>query len=69
MLGGPYHPAFLYELLWDLGVAVLVWLLDRRYRFGKGRAFALYVMAYRVGRFWIELLRTDAAQRTSSACG
>ena len=56
---GTFHPAFLYELLWDLGVALLVWLLDRRYRFGKGRAFALYVMAYTVGRFWIELLRID----------
>jgi prolipoprotein diacylglyceryl transferase len=58
---GVYHPAFLYELLWDIGVAVLVWQLDKRYRFGKGRAFALYVMAYCVGRFWIELLRTDPA--------
>jgi prolipoprotein diacylglyceryl transferase len=58
---GTYHPAFLYELLWDVGVAVLVWQLDKRYRFGKGKAFALYVMAYCVGRFWIELLRTDEA--------
>lgn len=58
---GTYHPAFLYELLWDLGVALLVWQLDKRYRFGKGRAFAIYVMAYCVGRFWIELLRTDPA--------
>jgi prolipoprotein diacylglyceryl transferase len=58
---GTYHPTFLYELLWDLGVAVLVLVLDRRYRFGKGRAFALYVMAYTVGRFWIEALRIDEA--------
>lgn len=58
---GVYHPAFLYESLWDVGVAVFVWLLDRRYRFGKGRAFALYVMAYCVGRFWIEWMRTDPA--------
>ena len=58
---GVYHPAFLYELIWDVGVAVLVWQLDKRYRFGKGKAFALYVMAYCVGRFWIELLRTDEA--------
>ena len=58
---GLYHPTFLYELLWDVGVAVLVWQLDKRYRFGKGRAFALYVMAYTVGRFWIEALRIDDA--------
>ena len=60
--GGPFHPTFLYELVWDLGVAVLVWLVDRRVRLGRGRAFALYVMAYTVGRFWIENLRTDDAQ-------
>jgi hypothetical protein len=40
---------------------VLVWLLDRRFKFGRGRAFALYVMAYTVGRLWIEMLRTDPA--------
>jgi prolipoprotein diacylglyceryl transferase len=58
---GTFQPTFLYELLWDLGVAVLVWQLDRRYKFGRGRAFALYVMAYTVGRFWVEYLRVDDA--------
>jgi prolipoprotein diacylglyceryl transferase len=56
-----YQPTFLYELIWDLGVALLVWLLDRKYKFGRGRAFALYVMAYTAGRFWIEMLRIDEA--------
>jgi prolipoprotein diacylglyceryl transferase len=58
---GLFHPTFLYESLWDIGVAILVWQLDRRYRFGRGRAFALYVMAYTVGRFWIEAMRDDVA--------
>lgn len=58
---GTFHPTFLYESLWDVGVALAVWLLDRRHQFGKGRAFALYVMLYSVGRFWVELLRTDEA--------
>jgi len=58
---GLYHPTFLYESLWCLGVAALVWYLDRRYRYGRGRAFAVYVMAYTVGRFWIEALRIDEA--------
>lgn len=36
-----YHPAFLYESLWNLGVAaVLIWA-ERRYRLGHGRLFAL----------------------------
>jgi prolipoprotein diacylglyceryl transferase len=59
--GGPFHPTFLYELVWNLGVAALVWLVDRRWKLGKGRALALYVMAYCVGRFWIEALRIDPA--------
>ncbi|MFC7273212.1 prolipoprotein diacylglyceryl transferase [Paractinoplanes rhizophilus] len=58
---GLYQPTFLYEALWDIGVAVLVWLLDRKYKFGRGRAFALYVAAYTAGRFWIEMLRIDEA--------
>ncbi len=55
------HPTFLYELLWNLGVAALVVWADRRFRLGHGRAFALYVAGYTAGRFWIELLRTDSA--------
>jgi prolipoprotein diacylglyceryl transferase len=56
-----YHPTFAYELLWDLGVAGLVIWADRRFRLGHGRAFALYVAAYTVGRAWIEALRIDPA--------
>ncbi|GAA1758946.1 prolipoprotein diacylglyceryl transferase [Luedemannella helvata] len=59
--GGPFHPTFLYEAGWNLGVALLVWLVDRRWKLGRGRAFALYVMGYTAGRFWIEALRTDTA--------
>lgn len=56
-----YHPTFLYELLWNLGVALLVVLADRRYRLGGGRVFALYLATYAVGRIWIEALRIDDA--------
>jgi prolipoprotein diacylglyceryl transferase len=62
LLEGTYHPTFLYELLWNLGVAGLVYWLDKKYKFGKGRAFALYVMAYTAGRTWIEMMRTDEAE-------
>lgn len=55
------QPTFLYELVWDLLVAVLVVVVDRRLRLGHGRAIALYVMGYSFGRFWIELLRSDPA--------
>ncbi|MFE0530100.1 prolipoprotein diacylglyceryl transferase [Micromonospora parva] len=60
---GLYQPTFLYEALWNLGVVALVLILDRRLKLGRGRAFALYVMGYTAGRFWIELMRTDEANR------
>lgn len=56
-----FHPTFLYESLWSFGVAVLVIWADRRFRLGHGRAFALYVAAYTLGRGWIEGLRIDEA--------
>ncbi|SDT62984.1 prolipoprotein diacylglyceryl transferase [Actinoplanes derwentensis] len=56
-----YHPTFAYEAIWNLGVALLVWLLDRKFKFGRGRAFALYVIGYTAGRVWIEMLRVDEA--------
>ncbi|MFE1440657.1 prolipoprotein diacylglyceryl transferase [Streptomyces sp. NPDC058739] len=58
---GYYHPTFLYESLWCVGVALLVIWADRRFKLGHGRAFALYVAAYCAGRFWIEYMRVDEA--------
>jgi prolipoprotein diacylglyceryl transferase len=54
-----FHPTFLYEMLWCLGAAALLVWLDRRFRLGHGKVFALYVMLYCAGRFWIEALRVD----------
>ncbi|MEV6773043.1 prolipoprotein diacylglyceryl transferase [Nocardia sp. NPDC051030] len=55
------QPTFLYELVWNLlGVGVLLYL-DRKYRIGHGRLFALYVAIYCFGRFFVELLRDDEA--------
>jgi prolipoprotein diacylglyceryl transferase len=56
-----FHPTYLYEFIWDLGVAGVVIWADRRFRLGHGRAFALYVAAYTLGRGWIEYLRIDTA--------
>ena len=39
----------------------MVWA-DRRFRLGHGRVVALYVMAYTLGRGWIEMLRIDDVQ-------
>ena len=56
-----FHPVFLYESLWCVLVALLVVWADRRFTLGHGRAFALYVAAYTVGRAGFEALRIDAA--------
>ena len=55
------HPTFLYELLWNILVFVVLIVVDRRFKIGHGRLFALYVAGYCIGRFWIELMRTDEA--------
>jgi prolipoprotein diacylglyceryl transferase len=54
-----FHPTFLYEFIWNLGVVGLLLWADRRFKLGFGRVFWLYVMAYTAGRGWIEYLRID----------
>ncbi|NKS81190.1 prolipoprotein diacylglyceryl transferase [Rhodococcus hoagii] len=55
------HPTFLYELVWNLLIVVLLVAVDRQFKIGHGRLFALYVAGYCAGRFWIELMRSDHA--------
>lgn len=55
------HPTFLYELIWNVLVFVVLIIVDRRFKIGHGRLFALYVALYSVGRFGVELLRDDTA--------
>ncbi len=55
------QPTFLYELIWNVLVFVALIYLDRRFTFGHGRLFAVYVAGYCVGRFVVELLRDDTA--------
>jgi prolipoprotein diacylglyceryl transferase len=57
-----FHPTFLYECLWDLGVFGVLLALDRRFKIGHGRMLALYVMGYTLGRGWIEMLRIDTVE-------
>ena len=56
-----YHPTFLYESLWCIGVFFLLLWAEKRFRLDRGRLFALYVAAYTLGRVWIEALRVDHA--------
>nr|WP_148614903.1 prolipoprotein diacylglyceryl transferase [Nocardioides rubriscoriae] len=57
-----FHPTFLYEAIWNLGVFGLLLWAERRFKLGFGRVMALYVMGYTLGRGWIEYLRIDDVQ-------
>lgn len=59
-----FHPTFLYESIWNLGVCILLLLLFRAASLGSiqllpGALSCTYLMAYSSGRVWIEGLRTD----------
>jgi phosphatidylglycerol---prolipoprotein diacylglyceryl transferase len=56
-----FHPTFLYESIWDLGVflALALWLRPKL-RNRPGALFFCYVGLYSIGRFAIEALRLDS---------
>lgn len=60
-VGTTFHPTFLYESLWSLGLCLLLLLIDKRVRPAPGQLFVMYVMGYGLGRFWVEGLRIDPA--------
>ena len=59
---GLFQPTFLYEMIWNVLVGVVLLWLDKRFRMGRGRVFAAYVGLYCFGRFFIEQMRTDPAE-------
>ncbi|MGV9189072.1 prolipoprotein diacylglyceryl transferase [Arcanobacterium canis] len=59
--GTLFHPTFLYESLWCVGVFFVLLYAQKRYRLRGGQVFVLYVILYTLGRVWIETLRIDQA--------
>ena len=57
-----FHPTFLYEIIWNVLIGFGLIYLDRKYKIGHGRLFALYVSLYSLGRLFIENLRIDEAR-------
>jgi phosphatidylglycerol---prolipoprotein diacylglyceryl transferase len=59
-----FHPTFLYESVWNLLVFIgLMWLFtdnNRHHRLKTGSIFLVYLIAYSIGRFGVEGLRTDS---------
>jgi prolipoprotein diacylglyceryl transferase len=53
------HPTFLYESLWNLMIFIFLMVIRKKKKF-DGQMFALYMMLYSFGRFFIEGLRTDS---------
>ena len=56
-----FHPTFLYEALWNLGLVVVLLLIDRKRVLRSGSLFWLYVGGYFTGRLWVEAMRIDPA--------
>jgi prolipoprotein diacylglyceryl transferase len=61
-VGTTFHPTFLYESLWNVGLMFVLLWIDRRFRLWPGRLLAFYTLGYGLGRFWIEGLRIDPAK-------
>ena len=59
--GTTFHPTFLYESIWTLGLSLWLVRLSGSPRLAGSRLFALYVSGYGLGRLWIEGLRIDDA--------
>jgi prolipoprotein diacylglyceryl transferase len=56
-----FHPTFLYEIIWNLGLAAFLVWLGHHLRIRPPGLFALYVAGYSLGRIGEELLRVDPA--------
>ncbi len=57
-----FHPTFLYESLWNLGVCIVLVYLARRWseRLLKGEILCAYLILYPVGRILMEFVRLDS---------
>jgi phosphatidylglycerol---prolipoprotein diacylglyceryl transferase len=57
-----FHPAFLYESIWNFLVFLLLYVLARRYshKLLPGDLMALYGIGYGVGRILLETVRLDS---------
>lgn len=55
-----FHPTFLYESLWNIGVFIFLYFYMEKKKRNYGETTALYLVLYSVGRFWIESLRLDS---------
>jgi prolipoprotein diacylglyceryl transferase len=57
-----FQPLFLYEIIWNvIGIVVILWL-ERKFRLRWGKAFAVYLIWYGLGRSYLESIRIDPSE-------
>jgi len=57
-----FQPLFLYEIIWNIiGIVVILWL-ERRFQLRWGKAFAVYLIWYGLGRSYLESIRIDPSE-------
>jgi len=57
--GTLFHPAFLYEIVWNVVGVIVLLMIERRFKPRWGQFFGMYLIWYGIGRFFIESLRVD----------
>jgi prolipoprotein diacylglyceryl transferase len=58
-----FHPTFLYESLWNVGLGFFVIWVGNRHPSMRGRLVGVYLLGYGFIRFLMELIRTDTTFR------
>ncbi len=54
------HPAMLYEMVINLLIFLFLWFGVRKRGYKDGFVFALYIIIYSTGRFFVEIFRADS---------
>lgn len=60
-----FHPAFLYESLWNFALCGALLWVDKKYKPRASKLFAIYVAGYTFVRFFLERLRIDPAYKVA----
>ncbi len=58
-----FHPFFLYEAVWNLGLLWFLLYLEKLQIVKRGQMFAVYVLGYTSARIGLEFLRVDFANQ------
>ncbi|MFZ3072015.1 MAG: prolipoprotein diacylglyceryl transferase [Thermodesulfobacteriota bacterium] len=58
--GIPIHPVMLYEMFINLSIFLFLWFVLRKRGHKDGFIFAVYLLLYSGGRFFVEFFRADS---------